>query len=311
METYISVLTVFGMQILFLAISLATVGIIGWEIYNKILLKDISLKNELFVKDSFSAWLDFTGSFLIPILYLISSILASSGRFAHNGKWIDLIYLILHILFYIAVFSFLRYVAERLVSFMANFVIHEKVSLIKEIYNKKNISASIFSISISVIAVSLLLQENFLNESFVTNIIRLFVVLLLTIGLLGIYKDYFFPTNAKLFREIFIDNNTCTSILILGQVTAVSFIINSSISWLNITNLGWLKIGYLVDLILFVSFIYLIMLVTVSILKIVVNFIFKINIDKELFEDNNVGYSFTESSFYIILSFMIINSFLI
>ena len=310
MASYISGLESFCIITSYIVVSLITAGVLGWIIYSKLVLRTKSLKEVLFNEDNLSIWLDAAGSFAIPILFLVSTILTPSGKFTFYSSWVDYINIILYIILYLCIFTFFRLTAELFIYYFSKFQLHEKISINKEIYNEKNIAASILNISISVIATNLLLNERFLVESFSTNFIRLLIILVLSMGFLSIYKSFFFPTNSSLFKETFVDNNPCSAILFLGQAVSASLIIDKVIDFLKISYNGWLNFGYIIDFVLFTTSIYVLMLLIVKVIKAILNFVLKVNINKELYKQNNIGYSFTESGFYVVLSLIIISTFL-
>lgn len=301
----------FIVLLIYLFLSISTVGLLGWLIYDKIFLKDISLRKELFENDSVAAWLEFIGGFLAPAFFLASIIMSPTGRFVFKGEWKDLITSIIYISIYIIIFSMFRFAGDKIIGIIGTTIFKEKISLKAEIYKQSNIAAALFSISVSIIVIGMLLQENILNESLLINLVKIGLVFVISIGLLSVYKTFFFPKNVSLFKEVFIDNNISSGLLFLGNTIAINFIIYYSIDWFKISSSGWLKISNIFDAILFICFIYLIMIVTVSITKLAVNKILKINIDHELFVQNNIGYALLESSFYILISVMIINGLLI
>lgn len=294
---------------LFLSVSiiLFTVIFLGWLVYNRLFLRDLSLKDGLFKNRSLTIWLEFTGGFLIPALFLVSMLMVPSGKFIYQGKLGGLLAIITYIDIYILILSLFRYLASKAIKLIGKLELKHEIDLEDEIFKQNNIAASLFSISISTVVVGMLLQENIFAENLFTNLIRIALVFFLTLGLLSVHKTLFYPKHSSLFKELFIDDNVCAGILLLGHTIAVNIIIYSSIEWFQIPASDWYNISNIVDIIIFICLIYLMMVVFVSGSKLVMNAILKIDIDHQLFEENNVGYSILESSFYIMLSIIIIN----
>ena len=294
---------------LFLSVSiiLFTVILLGWLVYNRLFLRGLSLKDVLFKKNSLTIWLEFIGGFLIPALFLVSMLMVPSGKFIYQGKFVDLLAIISYIIIYILILSLFRYLASKAIKLIGKWTLKYEIDLEDEIFKQENIAASLFSISISTLVIGMLLQENFFAENLFTNLIRIGLVFIMTLGLLSVHKTLFYPKHSSLFKELFIDDNVCAGILLLGHTIAVNLIIFSSIEWFRIPASGWYNIFNIIDVTIFICVIYLIMIVFVSGSKLVMNAILAIDIDHQLFEENNVGYSILESSFYIMLSIIIIN----
>ena len=301
----------FAMVIINIILSIATVGLIAWITYDKIFLKNISLKIALFKNESLPVWLDFIGGFLVPVLFLVATLMAPTGKIVYDGHWKDILVSIAYISSYTIIFAIFRYLADRIVKTIGKLQFKKEVSLEHEVFSQNNIAAALFSISISVVFISMILQENILNENIFSNLIRVSLVFLITLGLLSVYKTYFFQKHSSLFKELFIDHNICSGVLLLGHAIAVSLIVNSTINWFNAPSYSWFKLSFISDITLMICFIYLIMLVMVSVSKLIMNKILSININQELFEENNVGYALLESSYYILLSIIIINGILV
>ncbi len=300
-----------GMLFIYQLFILATVGLIGWLVYDLLFLRGVSLKEELFQNNSLPMWIEFTGGFLAPVLFLVTSIIEPSGKFIYHGKIKDILIAVSYTAAYIIIFSILRYLAEKIIYLIGKLKYTQSVSLKDQIFGKKNFSASLFSISISVLVLGMLLQENILVESVPTNLIRIGMVFFITLGLYSVFFTYFIPRNQSMFRNIFIDANISTGILTLGNIVAINLIIFSCFKWVKIPPDGWLQIVNLIDVTLLCCLLYLIMLVVISITRKLISRIFKVNIGQELYEQDSTGYALFESSFYILLSTITINGFLV
>lgn len=296
-----------GMVFLYLFICILTTGILGCFLYKVLFLKNMSLKGQLFQKDSLAVWLEFIGGFLAPVLYLILIVISPNGKFVYQGNVRDLVVAIIYISIYIVTFCIFRYIAEAVIKLTTKIKFKEPYILSKEIFIENNTAASFISISSSIIAVGMLIQENVMFENIFSNIIRIIIVLLLNIGLASLYTSFVFPKNKSLLKDIFIEHNISTGILLLANIITINIIIASSINFTK--QLGWtiLNISGIIDLILFVFFIYLFMMVFVTITKKVLHLLLKVDIEDEIFNQKNIGYVLFESSFYILISFITIN----
>lgn len=310
LENY-SLLKEIFMIILYIASSLGTVGFLGWLIYDKLIFKEISLRKELFDNNNLSMWLEFTGGFLFPVLFLVSSIMAPTGKFVYKGELIDIVIAVSYISIYIILFSIFRYLSDLAVSYIGKIEYNTDISLKIEISAKKNISASLYSISISVIAIGILLQENLFAENLFTNFVRIAIVFALSLSLLSFYKTLFFPKQSSLFSELFIRRNTSSGLILLGHTVSVNLIIYYTIEWQKIPKANWLNINTVFDVTVFICLIYFIMLIFVTLSKVILNKVLNINLKHEIFDNNNIGYAIFESAFYILLSLVVINCILV
>lgn len=304
MEKYLSVyIENLIMLIVYPFFSLCLVALLGWIIYEKLFYREISLKKQLFENDSLTVWLEFVGGFLAPALYLVSIIITPTGLFIYKGQWTDFITIGGYIFQYLIIFSVFRYIVEGLIGLIGKLFHNKKVSLKNEIYMNNNIPAAFFSVSISIMAVNILLLENKFYTNLPLSLMRIGLVLLITSSLISVYTTFFLPKGISLFNKLFIEKNKSTGILILGYTTAINLIIYAVINWIKKFNP--------LEIILFITFIYLIMVVIVNILKWILNKLLNININQELFEQDNMGYALMESSVYILLSLIVINGILV
>lgn len=296
-----------AMIFVYLFTSLLTVFLLGWLVYDKLFLRGVSLKTGLFEKNSLSVWLEFIGGFLAPVLVLVSIVMAPNGKFVYRGEWKDLIPAVGYITAYIIVFSLFRLLAGKIVEYAYKLRFNRAINMKDEVFSKNNNALSLLSISISVMVLGLILQENILHESFITNLARITFVVIMITGLLSVYIRYFFPRNSSLLNLLFVRDNTSSGILLLSQTISINLLVNSSIQWLHSPAYNWLNPANLIDHALFISLLFLIMLVIVSILKSIMEKVLNINISDELFEQDNTGYALLEGSLYILLSIIIKN----
>lgn len=277
-----------------------TVGfMLGWIIYNNIVLRDVSLKDALFTKDNLAVWIEFIGAFVFPVLYLAAHGIKGS---ASDNVFIDLGVCLGYTIFYVAILTLLRLLSKYIVN-LINAKDHSgKICLNKEICEQKNIAAALFSVSLTIIFVSLIKYIDFIDIIDGLGISILIRVLLFLVFMLFAMACYSFILRRKttLFKELFVDNNTAAGVGLLGYVFAVQTIIDGIISVYNM------------DFDLFVvSIIIAISLIVFGILSILFKLIFtklvKVDIWNEVYEQNNIGAAIGQAALYVGIANIIVN----
>ena len=99
-------LSLAGENLLFGFVITAVGFILGYLLYSKVVLRQINLKDALFEKDNFAAWIEFVGAFVFPVLFLSSK--AVEGA-ASSNIWLDLASSAIYAAAYVIVFALLRY----------------------------------------------------------------------------------------------------------------------------------------------------------------------------------------------------------
>jgi len=277
-----------------------TVGfILGWIIYNNIVLKDVSLKDALFTKDNFAVWIEFIGAFVFPVLYLAAH--GIKGAVSDN-VFVDLAVCIGYTVFYIAILTMLRILSKYIVNLINAHDRSGKICLNKEICEQKNIGAALFSVSLTVIFVAIIKYIDFidiingLGSSILIKILLFLVFMLLAI----VCYTLVLRRKTTLFKELFIDNNTAAGVGLLGFVFAVQTIIAGIISI------------YSMDFdVLTVSIVIAISLIIFGVLSVLFKLIFtkivKVDIWNEIYEQDNVGAAIGQVALYVGIANIIIN----
>jgi hypothetical protein len=272
---------------------------LGWIIYNNIVLRDVSLKDALFTKDNLAVWIEFIGAFVFPVLYLAAHGIKGS---ASDNVFIDLAVCVGYTIFYVAILTLLRLLSKYVVNLINAKDDNGKVCLNKEICEQKNIAAALFSVSLTIIFVNLIKYFDFIDIINGLGISILIKVLLFLVFMLFAMVCYSFILRRKttLFKELFIDNNTAAGVGLLGYVFALQTIITGIIS------------VYSMDFdLLVVSIVIAISLLVFGILSMLFKLIFtkiiKVDIWNEVYEQNNIGAAIGQVALYVGIANIIVN----
>jgi hypothetical protein len=277
-----------------------TIGfVLGWIIYNNVVLNDVSLRDALFSKDNLAAWIEFIGAFVFPVLYLAAQ--AIKGTVSDN-LFVDLAVCTGYTIFYTAIITILRLLSR----FVVNLINAEdgqgKICLNKEIYEQKNIGAALFSVALSVIFVGLIKYIDFIDIINGSGSAMLIKILLYVVFMLIAILCYILVLRRKttIFKELFIDNNAAAGIGFLGFVFASQTIISGIIS------------SYSMDFhSMTVAIVIAVSLMVYGILALVFKQIFtsivKVNIWNEVYEENNIGAAIGQIALYIGIANIIVN----
>lgn len=277
-----------------------TVGfIVGWIIYNSIILRGISLKEALFSRDNVAAWIEFIGAFVFPVLYLSGHGLRGS---VSDNVFVDLGVCLGYALFYIVILAILRILSQLFVNIINASDSDGKVSLNNEIYTQKNIAAALFSVSLTVVFVSVIKSIDFIAIMNGSGMETLVKILLIVVASLAAFVVYSIVLRRKttLFKELFIDNNPAAGISLLGFTFAVQTVVTGVIS------------TYAMDFdlitVALVSGFSLIILGILSVLfKLIFTALVKVDIWSEVYEQDNMGAALGQAALYIGIAYIIMN----
>lgn len=277
-----------------------TVGfMLGWVIYNNIILSDVSLKDALFTKDNLAVWIEFIGAFVFPVLYLAAHGIKGS---VSDNVFVDLAVCVGYTVFYIGILTIMRLLSRFVVNLIDGEDGHGKICLNKEICEQKNIGASLFSVSLSVIFVSIIKYIDFIDIINGVGSSVLIKTLLFLVFMLLALVCYSLVLRRKttLFKELFIDNNVAAGVGLLGFVFAVQTIISGIIS------------VYSMDFdLLVVSIVIAVSMLIFGILSVLFKFIFtklvKVDIWNEVYDDNNIGAAIGQVALYVGIANIIVN----
>lgn len=286
-------------DIVFSFVILTVAFTLGWIIYNNLVLKDVSLKDALFSKDNLAVWIEFIGAFVFPVLYLAAH--SIKGTISDN-LLIDLSVSVGYTVFYVIIFTVLRLVSKFGVNLINADDHSGKVCLNKEICQQKNIGAALFSVSLAVIFVSVIKYIDFIDIINGLGVAILIKALLFLVFILISIVCYTLALRRKttLFKELFIDNNTAAGVALLGFIFAVQTIITGIISVYSMEfDVLVVSIVIAMSLLifgtLFLSF------------KLIFTKIIKVDIWKEVYEQDNIGAAIGQLALYIGIANIIVN----
>lgn len=277
-----------------------TVGfVLGWVIYNNIVLKDVSLKDALFNKDNFAAWIEFIGAFVFPVLYLSAHAIKGS---ASDNIFVDLAVCTGYTVFYIVILTALRLLSKSVVNLINAEDGHGKVCLNKEICEQKNVGAALFSVSLSVVFVSLIKYIDFIDiiDGLGTTILLKVLMFVVFVLLAMVCYSIVLRRKTTLFKEIFIDNNAAAGIGLLGFVFAVQTII-SGIMDAYTTDFDLITVALVIAVCLVIYG------VLSALFKKIFTGIVKVDVWNEIYEQNNVGAAIGQAALYIGIALIIVN----
>jgi len=277
-----------------------TIGfILGWIIYNNIVLRDVSLKEALFTRDNLAVWVEFIGAFVFPVLYLAGQ--GIKGSVSEN-IFVDLSVCLGYTIFYIAILTMLRLCTKFIVNLIDASDNHGKICLNKEICEQKNIGAALFSVSVSVIFVNIIKLIDFIDIINGLGMEILIKILLFLIFMLAALVCYCFVLRRRttLFKELFIDNNPAAGIGLLGFVFAIQTIIAGVMSYYGM--------DFELLTVLIVLSVSLINFGILSVLfKKIFTYIVKVDIWNEIYEQDNIGAAIGQVALYVGIAIIIIS----
>ncbi|MCX8128748.1 MAG: hypothetical protein N3I35_01455 [Clostridia bacterium] len=288
-------LKLLGYNFLFSFTIITVTFVLGWLLYNHVVLRKICLKDSLFEKDNVAAWVEFIGAFIFPTLYLSAKAIEDSADIIW---WKDLLICIGYGIAYILIFTVLRLSSNLIVNSLGHNDEHGKVNLNNEIYHQKNISAALFSVSLSVIFVSFVRFLDIMPGYFTTSVFKMLNVLIFTLVAFIAYS-LLLRRKTTLSKEIFIDNNPAAGISLTGFIFAVEIMLTNAVALqvefdlieLAITSLIWVVLFGFLSVIFKWGFTKLI----------------KVDIWKEVYEQNSIGAAIGQCALYIGIANVIIH----
>lgn len=269
--------------------------ILGWVLYNLVILRNINLKDSLFEKDNLAAWVEFIGAFIFPTLYLAAKAIEGS---ASEILLLDLLICVGYAAVYVILFTVLRLLSNGFVSLISLGDQEGRINLNNEIYGQKNVSAALFSVVLSVIYVSIIRFLDLTPEFFAASILKILMVLIFTLLAFAIYS-LVLRYKSTLMKEIFIDNNAAAGVGLLGFIFAVEMILNNAVTAQKEFNFPDLLAVSALSLIILGIFSF--------IFKIIFTKIIRVDMWKEVYDQNNLGAAIGQSALYIGIACVIIS----
>lgn len=270
--------------------------VLGWMLYSSLVLKKISLKQALFEKDNLAAWIEFIGAFIFPTLYLSAQAVQGS---ASDNLFTDFIICIGFAVLFILIFTALRLLSGSLVSSMSPVDKNGRIALNDEVYNQKNTAASLFSVALSIIfVVNITILDISSFDNFITSILKMSNIIIFTLISIVLYC-LVLRRKSSLFKEIFVDNNPAAGFNFAGFIFAVELLLSGFV--------GLQKEFDLTELVLLSGIGLIILGVLSFILKWVFAKVIKVDLWKEVYEQDSFGAAIGQVALYIGIANIIIN----
>ena len=270
--------------------------ILGWLLYNGVILRKICLKHALFEKDNVAAWIEFIGAFIFPTLYLAAQAVQGS---ASENVWVDLLICMGYAAGYVVVLTGLRLLSGIIVKMTSAADAHGKINLNVEIYTQKNIAAALFSVALSIIFVVIITIIDISSvDNFITSLLKISEILIFT--LVGIIAYcLILRRKTSLFKEIFIDNNPAAGFSFAGFVFAMEILLS---------NLVLLQKEFDILELAVLSFLSMLIL---GLLSMMIKWLFakiiKVDLWREVYEQNSFGAAIGQVALYVGIANVIIN----
>lgn len=284
-----------GENLLFGFVITAVGFILGYLLYSKVVLRHINLKDALFEKDNLAGWIEFVGAFVFPVLFLSSK--AVEGG-ADSNIWFDLANCTIYSAAYVIIFTLLRFLSGAIVGSLGRSDEQGKVSLNSEVYSQHNTAAALFSVSLSIIFVSAIRFLNLAEGYIAVSLYRILVLLVFTLAALIVFS-LLIRSKTSLFKEIFIDNNPAAGLNLAGFVFAVEILLTNAIA---------LQVDFKLFDLAATSAIWLVLLAVLSLFfKFILTRLIKVDIWKEINEQNNIGAALGQCALYIGIALVLVN----
>lgn len=288
-------LNLLGGDFLFSLVIAAVAFILGWVLYSGVVLRNINLRDALFEKDNVAAWIEFIGAFVFPVLFLSSKAIEGA---ADENLWKDLAICTGFAVLYVIVFTLLRLLSGVIVRAMKQKDEQGSINLNDEVYTQKNASAALFSVSLSIIFISLVMNLNPMHGNIEVSLYKMADVLIFSLVALIVYS-LVLNRRTTLFREVFIDNNIAAGAAFAGFVFAIETLLINAISLQVEFNFVDLAVTSLIWLVLFG--------VLSIVFKACLTRLIKVDIWKEVYEQNSLGAAIGQCALYIGLANVIVN----
>lgn len=268
---------------------------LSYFLYDKVVTRDIKLKEALFEKDNLAGWIEFTGAFVLPVLYISAK--AMSGTLSDN-MWIDLAVSLGYVVSYVFLFTLLRLSSSLIVRLLGVKDEHGAVRLNSEIYTQQNTAAALFSIALSVIFANIASFFDPHPEYIVASLAKISIVIFITLAGVASYMAVL-GRKTTLTQEVFKDNNSAAAVEFLGFVFALQMILASYINIQEAINF------YDTIIITFIGT--LIFFILSGLYNVIFAKVLKIDLWDEIYQQNNIGAAFGRAALYVGIAYIIIN----
>lgn len=268
---------------------------LSYIIYDKVVTKGINLKEALFEKDNLAAWIEFTGAFVMPVLYISAKALSGS---ASEHIWYDLAISLTYVVAYVLLFAVLRLCSSLIVRLFNIKDENGFVMLNTEIYSQHNTAAALFSVALSVIFANIASFFDYHPEYIVASLLKISIVLVITLAGIAGYMAIL-GRKTTLTQEIFKDNNIAAGVEFLGFVFSMQMILSY---YINIEEAISFTDSIIVTLISILIFVLL-----SCIYNIIFARVLKTNLWEEIYQQNNAGAALGRVALYVGIAYIVIN----
>jgi len=268
---------------------------LSYFLYDKVVTRDIKLKDALFEKDNFAGWIEFTGAFVLPVLYISAK--AMSGTLSDN-MWIDLAVSLGYVVSYVFLFTLLRLSSSLIVRLLGYKDDSGAVRLNTEIYTQHNTAAALFSIALSVIFANIASFFDPHPEYIEASLIKICVILVITLAGIAGYMIVL-GRKTTLTQEIFRDNNSAAAVEFLGFIFALQTILSAYINIKEAINFTDTIIVTLISAVIF--------FILSGLYNVIFAKVLKIDLWDEIYQQNNVGAAFGRTALYVGIAYIVIN----
>lgn len=204
----------------------------GWLIYDKIATKNYCLSKALFEDRNLAAGIEVIGFLVVEVLIAVSALSGDEIKMVDSSGQVVINYLrdleavAVTILFCNITFFLFRWLIALFlkVYFRGKLDNHgEKVRLNNEIFNQRNMGASLFSLTFLLIMYFMIIQEDFLGTQLyqVESYINMAAVLLTGVLVYFLYNIFFIASGHTTLDELFIDNNVGVGLSLTGLMFTV------------------------------------------------------------------------------------------
>lgn len=214
--------------------AITAVYLTGWLIYDKVATRNYSLSKSIFEDRNLAAGIEVVGFLLVEVLIAVSAlsgeeikIVDESGQLVVNYLR-DLEAVAVTIVFCNITFFLFRWLTAVLLKFNFRDKLDshgEKVRFNNEIFNQRNLGASLFSLSFLLVMYFMILQEDFLGiqRYQIESYLNMSAVLIMGVLVYFLFNTFFMASGHTTLDELFIDNNAGVGLSLMGLMFTVLY----------------------------------------------------------------------------------------
>ncbi|MDD5603138.1 MAG: hypothetical protein PHG48_03505 [Eubacteriales bacterium] len=273
-------------EFLFTAFIITLGYVFAWVIYSRILFRNISINEVLLEKSNYAAWIEFSGAFLLPVLFLTAK--ATAGP-ASEKILFDFIVCFVYTLMYILFLLIAKYAARIFLPPVYTENGRVRYDLSTEIFSSGNTAAAFYSLTVTWIAANIIRFIDIDADYIMVSALRVSNILIYT--LLGyIFFRLFIHPKTSANKVIFTDRNTAASIVMAGYLLSLQYLIGSITAFQ--TEFGFIQL-LLITAVSFITYAVLSVL-----LKYLLSLIIKAGFRKEVYLQSSIPAAVAQSALY-------------